>query len=185
MIEYILVGLSMSMDAFAVSLSAGMCLDKSKWPYCVRGAVFFGAFQAAMPVAGWFLGSLFASYISRFAPYIAFALLAFIGVRMIIGGVKSRKDKAACDLSVNICSMKTLLALSVATSIDALAVGVSYSLAGHGIALPATFIGVITFAVCLAGFYLGRLAGGMFKSYAQIAGGVVLTGVGVRMLLGG
>ena len=176
-LSVVLIGLSLSMDAFAVSVGAGMSIKDLKIRYAIRSCFFFGLFQFVMPVAGWYLGRAFAGYIMSFDHWVAFGLLFFIGAKMIWETFKGS------DSSTDIRSLSSLLTLAVATSIDALAVGLSFSVLGHGIWLPAAAIGGITFTVCLVGFEAGRLIGNVLGKWAGIAGGLVLIGIGVKILV--
>ncbi len=175
------------MDAFAVSLSSGMCIDGLRFRHAFRGALSFGLFQALMPILGWFVGGAFRSYIQGFDHWIAFGLLAFIGGRMIVESLSA--EPPACDddgdeiAPKDIRNWKTLLVLSFATSVDALAVGLSYSLLGESIWAPAAIIGVVTFAVCLAGFEFGRRVGSLLERRVETLGGVVLIIIGLRILI--
>jgi putative Mn2+ efflux pump MntP len=187
MISTLLIGISLSMDAFAISVGSGICIPNLKPFHAVRSSLFFGVFQFLMPVAGWYLGYSFASYIKAFDHWIAFGLLAFIGGKMIFEALrrknaeKPREEDAS--KSGDIRSLPYLLTLSVATSIDALAVGLSFSLLGRAIWLPAAGIGCITFVICMLGFEAGRHIGTVLEKWAELAGGLVLTGIGVKILL--
>ncbi|MDR1419744.1 MAG: manganese efflux pump MntP family protein [Treponema sp.] len=195
MLEIFLIGLALSMDAFAVSVSSGISIRDLKPFHAIRASFSFGVFQFIMPVSGWFLGGAFTRYISAFDHWIAFLLLAFTGGKMIFeahkgrektenGGGKdapggyAREEKNTADIR----SPAALLALSLATSIDALAVGVSFSIMQSGIWGRAALIGIITFFVCLAGFAFGRRVGFLFEKWAETAGGVILVTIGVKML---
>lgn len=185
LLTYFLVGLGLTMDAFAVSVSSGMCVKELRFPHALRASLSFGLFQFGMPVVGWNLGYLFKDYITEYDHYIAFGLLAIIGGKMVFEAVRDGK-KASCDDDegkTNIKNVKTLLILSVATSIDALAVGVSYSFLGTPILLPATIIGLTTFAFCLLGFEFGKRIGSKLKDWAEIVGGLVLIGIGAKILI--
>ena len=195
MIALLFIALSLSMDAFAVSVSSGICVQGLRPFHAVRASFFFGLFQFVMPVAGWYLGSAFASYIETFDHWIAFVLLAFTGGKMIVEALKKKPGcppesggAASCgeDSSAgsgDIRSLKTLLILSVATSIDALAVGISLSIIGLSVWGSAAVIGGVTFAVCLCGFEFGRRIGLALEKWAQIAGGIILAGIGVKILI--
>ena len=160
LLSVILIGLSLSMDAFAVSVGAGISVKGLKVFYMVRASLFFGFFQFIMPVAGWYLGRSFADYIQSFDHWIAFGLLFFIGAKMIWETLKDSESRE------DIRSLPVLLTLSVATSIDALAVGLSFSILSQGIWFPAAVIGLITFTVCLSGFEFGRRAGARLGKWA-------------------
>jgi putative Mn2+ efflux pump MntP len=181
----VLIGVSLSMDAFAISVSSGIAIPGLKPFYALRSCFFFGLFQFLMPVTGWFLGSSFASYIGAFDHWVVFALLALIGGKMAIESLRSKKDTSAEDTAAatDIRSLGALLAVSFATSIDALAVGVSFSLLDQGIWLNALVIGAVTFGCCLFGFEFGRRLGRLFERWAGLAGGLVLIGIGTKILL--
>jgi putative Mn2+ efflux pump MntP len=207
MLSVILIGLSLSMDAFTVSVSAGISIRDLKFFYTLRASCFFGFFQFFMPLTGWYLGETIISYIEAYDHWVAFALLSFIGGKMFVEGIRAmpgnkpgtemsgeqadgpsqtarpRNDKASGDVR----NIGTLLTLSLATSIDALAAGVSLSILDNGIWLSAALIGGITLLVCLLGFEIGRRLGqsiGFFlEKWARTAGGVILIGLGFRILM--
>jgi manganese efflux pump family protein len=185
MLQTVLIAVGLSMDAFAVSLTSGMCSKELSPLHVLRGAFFFGIFQFFMPVVGWLLGITLRGYIQGFDHWIAFSLLFFIGSKMVM---ESRK--ASCDdeddrgqSRTDVRDIKTLLTLSVATSIDALAVGLSFSLLGTDVWGPAATIGAITFAVCLAGFEFGKRIGSVLERWAETIGGLVLIGIGIKILV--
>jgi putative Mn2+ efflux pump MntP len=184
----VLIGLSLSMDAFAVSVGSGISIRDLKPFHALRGAFFFGLFQFIMPVAGWYLGKSIFSRIEEYDHWIAFALLVLIGSKMIKESFDIKlsppdTDRRAGKTAADIRSLGTLFVLTVATSIDALAVGISYSVLDQGIWAAAGLIGGITFAVCMAGFELGRRIGLLFEKAAQITGGLILIGIGVKILV--
>jgi putative Mn2+ efflux pump MntP len=183
-LSIILIGLSLSMDAFAISVGAGISIPGLKPFHVIRSSFFFGLFQFLMPVAGWFVGGRLASYIGRFDHWVVFALLSFIGGKMALESFKNRKsasdEKAG---TADIRKLWTLLTISVTTSIDALAVGVSFSFMNQSIWRNALIIGVVTFCCCFLGFEFGRRLGRFFEKWAGLAGGLVLIGVGTKILL--
>jgi putative Mn2+ efflux pump MntP len=192
MLSVALIALSLSMDAFAVSVCSGISIRGLKVFHAVRAALFFGVFQFIMPVIGWFLGQTFISYIQAFDHWIAFALLAFIGGKMVLESVREILQAKTVTETVtggnaknygDIRSLRTLLPLAVATSIDALAVGLSFVALDQGIWGPAALIGGITFVVCLMGFEFGRRIGLVLERGAQILGGLILIGIGIRILI--
>lgn len=194
MLTYILVALGLSMDAFAVSISSGICIPDLKPRYALRAGLAFGAFQFLMPILGWVLGGAFKDLIQGFDHWIAFGLLAFVGGKMLLEGLESRRKAAhpeACEDNEtgvggkrrSILDPLGLLILAVATSIDALAVGLSYSILGSPILLPASVIGLVTLVLCLAGCEFGKRLGARFESWAEVAGGLVLLGIGAKILL--
>jgi putative Mn2+ efflux pump MntP len=186
MLTYLLVAVGLSMDAFAVSVSSGICIKEMNFRYAFRASSFFGLFQFLMPIAGWLLGETFRVYIQRFDHWIAFGLLAVVGGKMIVESL-GKNETEACDEEGNarksILDLKTLLVLSVATSIDALAVGLSYSMLGEPILLPSLIIGAITFALCLVGVEFGKRIGAKFERWAELAGGIVLVGIGAKIAI--
>jgi putative Mn2+ efflux pump MntP len=173
------------MDAFAVSVSSGISIKDLKVFHAVRASFFFGFFQFAMPVAGWYLGKTFAARIRLIDHWIAFGLLALIGGKMLFEAIRGEKAEGgpAGQRGGDIRSLPTLFVLAVATSIDALAVGLSFSLLGQGIWGAAGLIAGITFSVCLSGFEFGRRVGALLEKWAQIAGGLILIGIGAKILL--
>jgi putative Mn2+ efflux pump MntP len=186
MFSVVLIGLSLSMDACAVSISSGISIPGLRKFYMGRASFFFGLFQFLMPVAGFYLGKFFISYIEAFDHWIAFALLAFVGGKMLIEGISKKKDVQEDDTTgekTDIRNIKVLLLLALATSIDALAVGISLSIMDQNIWLSAALIGGITFIICMLGFEFGRLIGLALERGAEIAGGFVLIGIGVKIML--
>jgi Predicted membrane protein len=186
MLATLLVALALAMDAFAVSVASGICIADLKLRHALRASLFFGAFQFAMPVIGWLLGGTFRAYIQGFDHWIALALLAFVGGKMIVESFE-KKNEAACSddegSKTDIRDLKTLVMLSIATSIDALAVGLSYSVLGSPILGPAAIIGIVTFALCLVGTEFGKRIGAKFERWATLAGGIALVGIGAKILV--
>ena len=157
-LELLLIGVGLSMDAFAVAVCQGLCMPKLNLRYAAVIALFFGGFQALMPYAGWLLGAQFAGYIQHLDHCLAFFLLAFIGG-------------------------KQLLLMAVATSIDALAVGVTFAFLNVDILPAVTVIGCTTFVISLAGVVIGTFFGARLQRWAEIAGGVILILLGGKILL--
>jgi putative Mn2+ efflux pump MntP len=185
MLTYLLVAVGLSMDAFAVSVSSGICIKDLRFRHALRASLSFGLFQFLMPIAGWLLGGTFRTHIQRFDHWIAFGLLAFVGGKMALESFEI-EDPASCDdeqARKSILDPKTLLVLSVATSIDALAVGLSYSMLNEPILLPSTIIGLVTFALCLVGTEFGKRIGAKLERWAELAGGVVLVGIGLKIAI--
>ena len=178
--ELFLLAVGLSMDAFAVSVCKGLSVKKAGLK---EGAVcggWFGGFQALMPLIGYFLGTLFAEAIEAFDHWVAFGLLAIIGINMLKEAFSHDCD---CDNSDDM-SAKTMFVMAVATSIDALAVGISLAMAGNvNITLAVVLIGVTTFLLSALGVKIGNLFGNRFEKKAQIAGGVILILLGVKILL--
>jgi putative Mn2+ efflux pump MntP len=185
LVSYFLVAIGLAMDAFAVSISSGICIPDLRPRHALRAAAAFGLFQFLMPVAGWLLGSTFRDLIQGFDHWIAFGLLAVVGGKMIFESIKARNEEACEDdaKAASILSLPGLLVLSVATSIDALAVGLSYSVLGTPILLPATIIGLVTFALCVVGCEFGKRIGAKFERWATLAGGMVLVGIGAKIAI--
>lgn len=182
-LSILLIGVSLAMDAFAVSVTNGMTQTRSRFPHALASAASFGLFQGIMPFLGWALGSSFSARIEKIDHWIAFGLLAFIGIHMIVEAVRGDE----CQKGETAFSFKTLLVLSLATSIDALAVGVSFALTGTatlgGILFNCSVIAGVTLVLCLIGFYIGRRFGCLFKNKAEIAGGCILTLMGIKILI--
>ncbi len=183
MITALLLGIGLAMDAFAVSLTNGMCCSKLKKRYAIADGLTFGLFQAAMPLIGLFLGFRFLKYIEAVDHWIALILLGGIGLNMIRGALQ-KEEEDACP--VNPFGVKNLLVQGVATSIDALAVGIGFSteLASFNEAyLTVAIIGISTFVISTAGVFIGKFFGGMLKEKAEIFGGVILVGIGLKILI--
>ena len=167
------------MDAFAVSVCKGLSLGKIKIKHMCIAGIWFGGFQALMPLAGYLMGSFFADMITRVAHWVAFVLLLVIGGGMIR---EANSDTEEVDASMDI---KTMLLLAVATSIDALAVGVSFAFLKVEIIPAISFIGVITFICSAMGVKIGSVFGCRYRSGAEFAGGIILIIIGVKILLDG
>jgi len=187
MLTYVLVGLALSMDAFAVSVSAAVCTDRIPTPVAIRAASFFGAFQFGMPVIGWYLGNAFRQRIQEIDHWIAFILLAAVGGKMIVEGIRARNPANCPDPDDKkphgIMRLDTLAVLAVATSIDALAVGLSYSLIGAPIGVPALVIGITTFVTTSLGIQFGKKLKAVLEEWAEIAGGSVLILIGLKIFI--
>jgi putative Mn2+ efflux pump MntP len=181
MLSVILIGLSLSLDALAASVSSGVSIKELKLFYITRASFCFGLFQFLMPLIGYAVGRTFISYIAAYDHWIAFALLAFIGGKMLKDALSAEPDSAPAGADIR--SFGPLLVLAIATSIDALAVGVSFSVTGHNIWTSAALIGGITFAVCFAGFEFGKRIGRLFEKRAVLAGGLILIVLGVKILV--
>lgn len=181
-IELLLIAIGLSMDAFAVSVTNGLCYKNVKLKWTLGMGLCFGLFQGAMPTIGYFLGSTFAGFISRFDHYIALILLGFIGGKMLADGIKSRNESVEkTDLGM---SLGLLLVQGVATSIDALAVGVSFAmLPDVNIVMAAGFIAMITFILSIAAVFIGKKFGNLLNNKAQIVGGLILIGIGLKIFI--
>lgn len=175
----IFIAFGLAMDSFAVSITSGITIKHLKLNHALRIAAFFGGFQAIMPLIGWTAGLSLKNYISNIAHWIAFALLAFIGSKMIYEATKiERAEKKSDPLD-----LKTLLLLAIATSIDALAIGISFAILQIDIATPIIIIGTITFALSFLGAFAGKKLGHLFENKIEIAGGLLLIVIGTKILL--
>ena len=179
------IAVGLSMDAFAVSITYGCSASRVPLRHTSTIAFAFGGFQAFMPVLGWYGGTLFADYIRSYDHWIAFFLLSYVGVKMLIEGVKGMNgEDNSCSAEYFIMDYRRLFILAVATSIDALAVGLSLSLLGVEIFYPSAIIGLTTFAFSFAGVRMGCRLKDLFGRKAEIAGGIVLLLIGFRILSG-
>ncbi len=175
-IEIIILAMALAADAFAVSVCKGLAQKDVEPKHMLICGAYFGGFQALMPLVGYYLGTAFYKFISAIDHWIAFALLAIIGIIMIVSSREEKKESASFRPS-------SMLPLAVATSIDALAVGISLSLVQANIWVSVAIIGVVTFLISAAGVRIGSIFGTKFKSKAEIAGGILLIGLGVKILL--
>ncbi len=181
MIKLLLTAVAMAMDAFAVSVCKGLSIGNVKPKHGMITGAWFGGFQAGMPLLGYLIGSLFAAYITKFDHWIAFILITLIGLNMIKESFSKESDARPADASLGFTVMLTM---AVATSIDALAVGVSYAMdPAVNIWLAITFIGVITFALSAVGVKIGSVFGTKYKSRAELVGGIVLVLIATYNLL--
>ncbi|MBP3684793.1 MAG: manganese efflux pump [Oscillospiraceae bacterium] len=181
--ELLLLAVGVSMDAFAVSICKGLAMRQATPAACATCGVWFGGFQALMPTIGFFLGTLFAEAIQAVDHWVAFILLGIIGINMLKEAFE-KEDCGCCDEHNADLSVKTMFVMAVATSIDALAVGISLAMAGNvNIWLAATFIGICTFSFSAAGVKIGNVFGSRFEKKAQVAGGVILIILGTNILL--
>ena len=178
--ELFLLAVGLSMDAFAVAICKGLSLDKIRWKHMVIAGLWFGGFQALMPAIGYLCGSFFADFVTAFAHWIAFILLAFIGGNMVKEAFSKEEEKMDASMDA-----KAMCMLAVATSIDALAVGVSFAFMKVAIVWAVIFIGVITFCLSAAGVKIGSLFGTRYKAKAELTGGIVLLLLGLKILLEG
>ena len=189
LVSIILISIGLSMDAFAVSITNGAMINKATVSEGIRIGLFFGGFQALMPLIGWSVGIKFQRYISALDHWIALILLSIIGIKMIYDSIKEskeHKDEIACDYSQGekrCLNNKTLTILSIATSIDALAVGVSFAFLKVSILSTITIIGTITFIICFIGVVIGKKCGELLKKRAEILGGLVLIFIGIKIFI--
>ena len=181
--ELFLLAVGLSMDAFAVSVCKGLCMKKADLKSMAICGSWFGGFQALMPLIGFFLGTLFADAIEAFDHWIAFGLLALIGANMLKEAF-GKEETDSCDIDGVDLSFKTMLVMAIATSIDALAVGISLAMAGDvNILAAVVLIGVITFSLSAVGVKIGNVFGSRYEKKAQFCGGVILILLGVKILL--
>lgn len=184
-IELLLIAVSMSMDAFAVSICKGLCMRKATLKAQATCGAWFGGFQGLMPMIGFFLGTLFAEAIEAVDHWVAFGLLGIIGINMLKEAFSKDEEGASCDASGEVdLSFKTMLVMAIATSIDALAVGISLAMAGNvNIWVAGALIALVTFFMSALGVKIGNVFGSRFEKKAQIAGGVILIFLGTKILL--
>ena len=183
-IELLFLSVGLAMDAFAVSICKGLNMTKNNYKNAGIIALFFGVFQAGMPVIGYALGTRFAKYIESFDHWVAFGLLAFIGGQMIYEAVKGEEDDEDSDDDGDSLDIKQLFILAIATSIDALAVGITFALLdGMSIWFSVAMIGVVTFIISFFGVIIGNRFGNKYERKAELAGGVILVLIGLKILL--
>ena len=186
--ELMILAVGVSMDAFAVSICKGLAMKKATLKAGLTCGLWFGGFQALMPLIGFFLGTLFAEAIEAVDHWVAFILLGIIGINMLKEAFEKNECECCADANADL-SPKTMFVMAIATSIDALAGGISLAMAGlrvwgmDGIFAAVTLIGLCTCAFCTAGVKIGNVFGGRFEKKAQIAGGVILILLGLRILL--
>lgn len=177
--ELFILAVGLSMDAFAVSICKGLSLGKIKVKHMCIAGLWFGGFQALMPLIGYFLGSFFVDMITKYAHWIAFILLLILGANMI---KEALGDEEKVDASMDV---KNMFLLAIATSIDALAVGVTFAFLQVNIIPAVSFIGVVTFVCSALGVKIGSIFGSKYQSKAEICGGVILILIGIKVLLDG
>jgi len=178
-ISIIFIAFGLAMDAFAVSITSGLTIKSLKINNAIKIGTFFGLFQAIMPIIGWMAGLSFREIISDVDHWIAFGLLCIIGCKMIYESSKMEAN----NNKINPLNIYMLLILSVATSIDALAIGLTLSFLKVSIVLPAIIIGTITFSLSVIGVYFGNKFGHYFERKIEIAGGLILIGIGIKILI--
>lgn len=181
--ELFLIAVGLSMDAFAVSVCKGLCMKRLNIKQALVIALFFGGFQALMPLVGWALGTSFESYITPIDHWIAFGLLGFIGGKMLWDAFRENVEEELSCPATSKLDMRELLMLAIATSIDALAVGITFAFLRVDIVLSVGLIGATTFVLALVGVVVGHRFGTRYEKTATIAGGVVLILIGTKILL--
>lgn len=182
-IELFLLGVGLSMDAFAVSVCKGLGMRKLNKKQALIIGLYFGGFQALMPFVGWLLGSQFQKYITSIDHWIAFILLGFIGGKMMIEAVREWNEEEVVDVMDAPIDHKNMLVLAVATSIDALTVGITFAFLGTPIVEAITIIGITTMVISIAGVVIGNFFGSRYKSKAEFIGGLILVLLGLKILL--
>lgn len=182
-IMLLLMGIGLAMDAFAVSICKGLSMRKVNKKQCFIIALFFGGFQALMPLIGWFLGSQFQEYITRIDHWIAFVLLVFIGGKMMVEAIREKEQDVEITEMDPPLKIKELFVLAVATSIDALAVGITFAFLDVPILEAIIIIGIVTFILSVIGVYVGNFFGNRYKNKAEFIGGLILVVLGIKILL--
>lgn len=182
-IELFLLGVGLSTDAFAVSVCKGLGMRKLNKKQALIIGLYFGGFQALMPFVGWLLGSQFQKYITSIDHWIAFILLGFIGGKMMIEAVREWNEEEVVDVMDAPIDHKNMLVLAVATSIDALTVGITFAFLGTPIVEAITIIGITTMVISIAGVVVGNFFGSRYKSKAEFIGGLILVLLGLKILL--
>ena len=181
---FLLTGIGLAMDAFAVSICKGLTMRKVNKKQAVVIGLFFGGFQALMPFLGWLLGTTIVDYIQAFDHWIAFLLLAYVGGKMAVDAIRDWKEEDIHPDKMDApIPLKELLILAIATSIDAFAIGVTFSFLSVNIFEAIAIIGVTTFILSAIGVFIGNIFGGKFKSKAELAGGIILIALGLRILI--
>lgn len=184
LIELLIIAIGLSMDAFAVSIGKGLSVKKLKLSHALSVGLWFGGFQALMPLLGYLLGSTFAEIVSAFDHWIAFALLLLIGINMIKESLEKDDDECDCNKKQkNSFAFLTMFTLAVATSIDALAIGITFAFLKVAIIPAIITIGITTFLFSVAGLKIGNIFGCKYKSHAELFGGVILILIGLKILL--
>jgi putative Mn2+ efflux pump MntP len=179
LITIFILAIGLGIDAFSVAIGIGSANTKRSWSPMLRLAAAFGLFQFAMPIAGWLAGQTVVDIISDYDHWIAFALLAYVGGKMVWEGFENENDEEKADQTRGL----PLLLLSIATSIDALAVGFSFSILKVPILFPATIIGIVCFLMTAIGMLFGKVLAKIFGKKVEIFGGIVLIGIGIKILI--
>ena len=179
------LGVGLAMDAFAVSMSNGLKENKMKFSKVLLIAFVFGLFQGVMPLIGYLVGNSFVKYIEKFIPFIALALLSFLGIKMIIDFVKERKEKKnECECDNKKLTFKVLIVQAIATSIDALSTGLAFSDYNiYDALIVVSLIAIITFILCVIGVFIGKKFGTLISCYATLIGGIILILIGLEIFI--
>lgn len=177
-LEILLISIGLAMDAFAVSICKGLSMKSMNWKKAIIVGVYFGLFQALMPVIGYFLGTAFEEIVTKVDHWIAFGLLSFIGINML----KEAFGKNEENINDSV-DFKTMAVLAIATSIDALAVGITFAFLKVNMLLAGIMIGIVTFAICVVGVKIGNKFGDKYERKAEVVGGLILIFMGIKILL--
>lgn len=179
-LEIVFMGVALAMDASSVAVCKGLCMKKMEWKKAFKIGMYFGVFQGLMPIIGYFLGTNFAFFVVSFDHWIAFGLLSIIGGKMLFDLIRKREDSSKHD--DNVC-FKSMIGLAIATSIDALAVGITFAFLDVNIWISALIIAVVTFVLSVLGVKIGNIFGNRFERKAQFIGGIILILIGIKILL--
>ncbi len=179
----LLMGVGLAMDAFAVSICKGLSMRKVNKKQCLVIGLFFGGFQALMPFIGWVLGSQFEQYITSIDHWIAFILLGFIGGKMVVEAIREKDEAVEVEKMDPPLDLKEMFILAIATSIDALAVGITFAFLQVPIVEAISIIGITTFVISVIGVYVGNFFGNRYKKKAELVGGIILILIGLKILL--
>ena len=179
----LLMGVGLAMDAFAVSICKGLSMRKVNKKQCLVIGLFFGGFQALMPFIGWVLGSQFEQYITSIDHWIAFILLGFIGGKMVVEAIREKDEAVEVGKMDPPLDLREMFILAIATSIDALAVGITFAFLQVPIVEAISIIGITTFVISVIGVYVGNFFGNRYKKKAELAGGMILILIGLKILL--
>ena len=182
-IELFLVGVGLAMDAFAVSICKGLAMRKVNKKQALLIGLFFGGFQALMPFVGWALGTQFESYIKNIDHWIAFILLGYLGGKMMIEAIRTGNEEVEIDQMDPPLNIKELFLLAIATSIDALAVGITFAFLNYPIFEAVSIIGITTFFISIGGVYAGNFFGNKYTRKAEFFGGLILVIIVIKILL--
>lgn len=181
-----LLGIGLAMDAFAVSVSDGLKEGNMSWKKGAFIAFVFAMFQLLMPLIGYLVGHAFIKYIDKFIPYIALALLGFLGIKMIVEFIKDRKENKACEVNNQPVLYKIIFIQAIATSIDALSTGLTFSnYELYEAIICVSLIGIITFVICIFGIYIGKKSKTLLACYADLIGGIILLAIGLEIFITG
>lgn len=184
-LDVVVIAIGLAMDCFAVSVSQGMISKTFHQPRFILMAFLFGLFQGVMPLIGYYAGALFANFVNRFAPWIALALLSFLGGKMIIESLHEGNEESKQDSAKKIFAISQLLLLAVATSIDALVTGVIFIPVPEILWIGISIIGIVSFLFSIAGYSIGVVFEKRFKVNVELIGGIILVAIGLKIFIEG